>query len=270
MKESNAYILGTDQEELYRLGLQHQVWASEAQHAWNLAKFNAGQTILDLGCGPGFCTKELAFIAGKTGKVIGVDKSQVYINYVQELAKLHGLQIEGICADFDSMQLENNSLDGMYCRWALAWLPNPKAILQKVKKAMKSGGKMVIHEYYHWANHQIEPNKPYLTKAINTALRSFKESEGEIDIGRELPRILEELDMEILSIRPMQKLTTPKELTWQWPVSFYEVYFPKLVEMGFLSQAEVDLAFEDLKILENTKGATLCCPMMIEVVAQKK
>jgi hypothetical protein len=36
-QEENAYILGTDEQELYRLGLQHQVWASEAQKGWNLA-----------------------------------------------------------------------------------------------------------------------------------------------------------------------------------------------------------------------------------------
>ena len=64
MKEQNAYILGTDKEELHRLGIQHQVWASEAQKGWTLAGFTAGQTLLDLGCGPGFCTKELAMITG--------------------------------------------------------------------------------------------------------------------------------------------------------------------------------------------------------------
>ncbi|NND52580.1 MAG: SAM-dependent methyltransferase, partial [Flavobacteriaceae bacterium] len=44
MKEQDAYILGTDTEELHRLGIQHQVWASEAQLGWKLAHFNAGQT----------------------------------------------------------------------------------------------------------------------------------------------------------------------------------------------------------------------------------
>lgn len=29
--EENAYILGTEREELYRLGLQHQVWSGETR-----------------------------------------------------------------------------------------------------------------------------------------------------------------------------------------------------------------------------------------------
>ena len=72
MKEENAYILGTDTEELHRLGIQHQIWSSEAQMAWKSAGFTAGQTLLDLGCGPGFCTRELAYITGTSGKVFEI------------------------------------------------------------------------------------------------------------------------------------------------------------------------------------------------------
>ena len=78
MNEESVYILGTDKEELIRLELQHKVWSSEAKRGWDLAGFKTGQTILDLGCGPGYCTEELALIVGKTGKVIGVDRSDTF------------------------------------------------------------------------------------------------------------------------------------------------------------------------------------------------
>jgi len=267
--EKNAYILGTDQEELYRLGIQHQVWAEETQRGWNLAKFSAGQTLLDLGCGPGFCTKELAFIVGVTGKVIGVDKSNYYLEHLNQIARLQGLNIETLHADFNEMDLPAESLDGMYCRWALAWLPNPKEILSKVFQALKPGAKMVIHEYYRWSTHHTEPNKPVLTKAINSALKSFKESEGEIDIGRELPRILSELGMKLLSTRPMAKLATPESFAWQWVKSFYRSYFPRLVALGYLTEAEVAEALKCMNDLEQITGTSICCPMMVEVIAEK-
>ena len=43
------YVLGTEQAELYRLGLQHQVWSAEARRGWELGGFRAGHTLLDLG-----------------------------------------------------------------------------------------------------------------------------------------------------------------------------------------------------------------------------
>lgn len=269
MSEDNAYILGTDNQELYRLGLQHQVWASEAQKGWHLAQFNAGQTILDLGSGPGFCSKELAFIAGEKGKVIAVDRSAHYIKYLQELAKFHHLNIDAIEADFNEMTLAPNSIDRMYCRWALAWLPDTKPVLQKVLDALKPGGKMVIHEYYNWSTHQTEPSLPGLTKAIGAALKSFKDSDSEIDIGKELPGILTGLGMKIDNIRLMTKLGRPDNAVWQWPKSFYESYFPRLVDIGYLQPEEVTQALEDLKVIEQNPITTLSCPMMVEVIATK-
>ncbi len=269
MKEENAYILGTDAEELHRLGVQHQVWSEEAQYGWRLANFKGGQTLLDLGSGPGFCTKELAYITGQSGKVIGVDISEGYIAHLKKLTALYHLNIEAVLSDFDHMELTPNSLDGMFCRWALAWLPNPKEILEKVYSALKPGGKMVIQEYYDWSTHQIEPHKERLAKAIQAALKSFKASDGEIDVGRHLPRMLSEMGMKVTNLRLMPKLATPDNLIWQWPKTFYYSYFPRLVDMGFLTSEDVSAALNDLTEMENTVGATICCPIMIEVIAEK-
>ncbi len=269
MKEQNAYILGTDTAELHRLGIQHQVWAEEAQHGWKLAKFRAGETLLDLGCGPGFCTKELAYIVGSEGKVIGVDRSAAYIEHLKQITQLHQLNIDSVLADFNELNLDEASLDGMYCRWALAWLPNPEEVLQNVYNALKPGGRMVIHEYYDWRTHQTEPSLDYLGKAIAAAYKSFEDSEGIINIGKQLPGILTSLGMKVTGIRTMSKLATPKSFVWQWPKTFYKGYFPKLNEMDYLTSEEVKNAFVDLETLENTPGATLCCPLMVEVIAEK-
>lgn len=269
MKEDNAYILGTDTEELHRLGVQHQVWASEAQKGWSLAGFKAGHRLLDLGCGPGFCTKEMAFIAGASGHVIGVDRSEAFIAHLKQTAALHLLPIEGVCQDFNDLQLDDNSLDGMYCRWALAWIPNPMEILDKVYEALKPGGRMVIQEYYDWSTHQTEPKLPGLDRAIAAALKSFKEQDGEIDVGRYLPEFLTSLGMEIASIRLMTKLAQPGTLEWEWPKTFYYSYFPRLADATYLKEQEVAQALSDMKQLETNPNSTLFCPMMVEVIARK-
>lgn len=268
-KEKGAYILGTDRDELYRLGLQHQVWASEAQKGWKLAGFTAGQRILDLGSGPGFCSKELGFIVGQTGAVVAVDRSEKYIKYLDKLNEIHGLNIESRIGDFDDLEFEPSSFDGMYCRWALAWVPNPKEILSKVIKALKPGAKIVLHEYYDWATHSTYPPMPSHSHAISQCLKSFKDQPGDIDIGRELSSILLELGMEIVNTRPMAKMSNPKEITWQWPKSFYETYFPRLVDAGYLTEDEKDKAINEFTELESIPGASLFCPTLIEVIAQK-
>jgi len=268
-QESNAYILGTETEELHRLGLQHQVWSSEAITSWELAGFTTGQTLLDLGCGPGFCTTELAYITGSKGKVIGVDKSAYYIDFLNNISKQFNLNIETHCCDFNDLKLDNNSIDGIYDRWALAWVPNAKAILAKLHKTLKPGGIVITQEYFDWSTLQTEPHLPDLAKGIAAALLSLKEQNGNIDVGRNLPVYFEETGYEIISSRPLTKMATPNQFAWQWPKSFFHIYFPKLVDTGYLSQQEVNDALTAFADLEQKPGATIFTPAMREVIARK-
>jgi len=269
-EESNAYILGTETAELHRLGLQHQVWASEACKGWELAGFTQGQTLLDLGCGPGFCTTELAYITGEKGQVIGVDKSPSFIEFLDRITQQYNLNITTQCADFDSMVLPENTFDGVYARWAFAWIPNPEGIVQKLHKSLKRGGIVVAHEYFDWSTLQTEPHRPALAKGIAAALQSLRDQEGDIDIGRKLPVLFERSGYEVISTRPMTKMATPKDITWHWPKSFFNIYLPKLIDAGYLSAREVIKALQEFDALEKEPGATIFCPQMREVIARKK
>lgn len=268
--EENAYILGTEQAELHRLGLQHQVWSSEARRGWEIAGFGPGQTLLDLGCGPGFCTTELAYMVGHTGKVIGLDLSSNYVTALRQQAELHSLPIELMTCSFDEMELPPNSLDGMFCRWALAWVPNPEEVIEKVKTALKPGGRMVIQEYFDWTTFQSEPAMAQLKKGIAAAYRSMKnEQPGDIDVGRRIPAIIEDLGLKVLQVRPMAKLARPSDLSWEWPNSFLKIYLPKLIERGLISEEEVAGALEELALLSAMPQGMMLCPTMVEIVLEK-
>jgi len=211
----------------------------------------------------------MAYIVGSTGKVIAVDKSEAYINYLKEVVNLHKLNVDCIHSDFNDMQLIQESLDGMYCRWAMAWIPNPEEILAKVYNALKPGGKIVIQEYYDWSLHQTFPERPNLKKVIAGTLKSFEMGEGDINIGRRLGGILSDLGMRIISNRPMSKLARPGDLTWQWPKSFYEIYFPRVADMGYVTNDEVQQALIEVSELEEISESTLLCPILNEVIAVK-
>ena len=67
-KVEKDYVLGTDQEELDRLGLQHFVWRQHVLEAWDKAGIGYGDKVLDVGAGPGFASADLSEIVGKKGK----------------------------------------------------------------------------------------------------------------------------------------------------------------------------------------------------------
>ena len=60
-----------DLEESYRLA----DIVKQRQKTLAALKLKAGELVLDIGCGVGFLTHEMALQVGKSGKVIGLDKN---------------------------------------------------------------------------------------------------------------------------------------------------------------------------------------------------
>ena len=83
MADEREYVLGTHDEEIARLGLQHRVWRPRALDGWLEAGFTTGQTLVDVGCGPGYATIDLAEIAGPSGRVVAIDRSQRFLDALQ-------------------------------------------------------------------------------------------------------------------------------------------------------------------------------------------
>ena len=270
-REKGAYVLGTDPSELHRLGFQHQVWVSEALQGWKQAQFSYGQTILDLGCGPGFATIELAYLVGPEGRVIAVDKSEQYLQHLAKLADQHGLKyIEIIHSTVEELELKDESIDCIYHRWVLAWMDGIDAIIEKMSSCLKSGGKIVSHEYFDWATLQLSPSIPEWDTIVKAVLKSFNAGGGNINIGRVLPTMLEERGLEVQSIRPMVKMARPDQLEWNWPNTFFKIYFPKVVEMGYMSSELCDRVLKKLDQAKAEGKTILMTPTMIEVIARKK
>ena len=60
MAAERTYFLGTHDEELERLGLQHSVWRPTVLDCWRRAGIGPGSKVLDVGAGPGFAAADLA------------------------------------------------------------------------------------------------------------------------------------------------------------------------------------------------------------------
>src|SRR4051795_5267543 len=70
------YVLGTRDDEVERLGLQHRVWRGRVLEAFGKAGIGPGQTIIDIGAGPGFVSADLAELVAPGGKVIALERSR--------------------------------------------------------------------------------------------------------------------------------------------------------------------------------------------------
>src|SRR5262245_40928459 len=113
INQNRDYVLGTHDDEIQRLALQHRVWRPRALDAWRRAGFTFGQTLLDVGCGPGYAALDLADIVGPTGRIIAVDGSRRFLDFLEATCRQRGLEnIETVEADLDRTELPDVAADG--------------------------------------------------------------------------------------------------------------------------------------------------------------
>jgi SAM-dependent methyltransferase len=91
MAAERDYVLGTHEEELARLGLQHHVWRSVALDCWQRAGITVGKRVLDVGAGPGYAAIDLAEIVGATGEVVALERSQNFIRAMESTCRARSL-----------------------------------------------------------------------------------------------------------------------------------------------------------------------------------
>jgi trans-aconitate methyltransferase len=98
-----------------------------------------GEHILDLGCGDGALTEELA----QTGAIVtGVDASPAMIAAAQALSRTSSAPFE--VHPHSAEQLPYTSaFDTVFSNAALHWIRNAEAVLGSIRRALKPGGRFV-------------------------------------------------------------------------------------------------------------------------------
>jgi SAM-dependent methyltransferase len=264
------YVLGTHDDEIERLGIQHEVWRGRAMAAWRRAGFKAGQTILDVGSGPGYATLDIASLVGERGRVIAVDRSRRFLGALDARRTERGLNnVDVIESDLDEVKFESAVAHGAWCRWVLAFVMRPRDLLEKIAAAIEPGGVFVSHEYFDYGSWRSMPPSPLFAEFVQATIRNWRKSGGEPDIGLEVPHWLEELGFTIESVSPIVDVITPKDFAWQWPASFMDVGLTRLLDLGAIDRAR-EAEFRDaLGAVANTASMRMVTPAVLEVIARK-
>ena len=261
------YVLGTHDEEVARLKLQHVVWRSRALDAFRRAGFTAGQTLLDIGCGPGFATSDLADIVGDTGRVVALDRSQRFLE-VLRARNLQRVQVHNI--DFDEDELPARDADGAWARWIFAFVKRPRDLVSRVSRALKPGGVFVIHEYVDYSTWRVRPHSPEHDEFVRAVMKTWRDAGGEPDIGFDLPNWLEELAFEVRSLRPIIDIIRHDDFTWQWPRAFMRSGLSRLVDLGEISAERSKAMEKAFAAIEANPQALMITPAVLEIIAAKR
>jgi SAM-dependent methyltransferase len=261
------YVLGTHDDEVSRLGLQHRLWRSHAEAAWERAGIGPGSRVLDLGCGPGWATIDLAHLVGPTGKVLAVERSRRFLDRVEASVREQQLtNVQTIETDADELDLPAGSLDAVWVRWVFSFLEHRERVLERLARALRRGGVLVAHEYVSYGGMRLAPRHDAFAKVVAATQESWRRRGGEPDVGLVLPGLAARHGIHVRELVPITRIARPGSALWAWPETFFKSYVSTLVSGGFLSDGD-RLAFEeDWAASARDPSAFVVCPTVLEYV----
>jgi SAM-dependent methyltransferase len=268
MSQEKGYVLGTHDDEIERLGLQHNVWRPRALDAWRRAGFTTGQTLLDVGCGPGYASLDLSNIVGPSGKIAAIDRSARFLRALENSCRQRGISnVSTSELDLNESDLPAIGADGAWARWVFAFVKHPRHLLEGVTRSLRSGGIFVIHEYFDYSTWRLMPDSPELNEFVRMVMRSWREDGGEPDIALSLPAWLRELGFEIKAMDPIIDVVPPHNFVWQWPMAFVQVGIRRLVDLGYFSpQRGVEIS-EAIAQRQSDPNSLMITPAVLEIIA---
>lgn len=111
--------------------------------AMDRADVQLGQRVLDVGCGCGETTLELARRVGASGFVTGIDISGLLIEAARQLAD--GSNVSNVrfeTADAQTFPFPPRSVDLVFSRFGIMFFDDPEAAFSNFRGALRSGGRV--------------------------------------------------------------------------------------------------------------------------------
>ncbi|MGI9952300.1 methyltransferase domain-containing protein [Moorellaceae bacterium AZ2] len=130
-----------DYDDWYRTPKGRLVDRIEKEAIYEYLQPQASTEILDIGCGTGNFSLELA---RRGVKVTGIDVSEPMLARAREKAAQEGVAVRFLRSDARRLPFPDESFDAVVSVTALEFVPDLGAALQEAYRVLKTGGRLVV------------------------------------------------------------------------------------------------------------------------------
>ena len=181
--------------------------------AMDRADVRAGDQLLDIGCGCGGTTIDLASRVGPRGRVVGIDISTPMLEHAESRVRQAGIaNVQFLNADVQTHDFATADFDVAYSRFGVMFFADPAGAFANLRRALRPGGRIA---FVCW---QPLDRNPWMAVPIAAAAReiafpppSGPEAPGPFSFGdpQRVRRLLGEAGFADVTIDEHQETLTP-------------------------------------------------------------
>lgn len=251
----SGYLLGYSEDELERLEAQHAVWGPTLLSCLGRHGLGSGARVLDAGCGTGALLRDLGPGA------VGIEQDPASV----EVARRRGLDVR-------QGDLARDDLGGPYdlvvSRWVFSFLPDPAAVLGRLRDVLAPGGVLVVQDYQH-DGIRLFPEHPAVQRVVEAFREAYRVVGGDLYIAGRLPQLMAAAGMDVVEVDPVVKAGAPGSPPFEWVERFLHAHVGDLVADGLLSTAEEGEFRDAWQAARLVPGCVLYTPIVASIVARR-
>lgn len=194
--------------------LRSHRWRTAANSAGYLVgRLRPGMSLLDVGCGPGTITADLARLLAP-GRVVGIDASASVIDEARSLVGGGSAGPTFEVGDLYSLPFEDGSFDVVHAHQVLQHVGDPLAALAEMKRVCRPGGMVAVRDA-DYPTFRFFPDEPEIARALDAYGALTRANGATWDAGRRLLQWAHATGFsEVVPSASVWCFATPEERTW--------------------------------------------------------
>jgi len=234
------YVLGHSEQELVRLELQSEVFATETNNVLRSAGLKPGMSVLDIGCGVGDVSLIAARMVGPEGSVLGIDRAGQALSVARARAERAGygwLRFQE--ADIFSFE-PDSTFDAAIGRFILMHVADPVGVLKRLTQFLNPGGAVAFLEL------DIEqagavPELPLLSQCIAWITTTYRRVGVEPNMGSRLYAAFHAAGLDPRLAATARIESGPDSIAYGFAAQTIMSLVPTMEKLGIASAAEIDV-----------------------------